>query len=89
MNGTNNLNSENNEVKPLTKKYPCFILNFSEIINYLKGPDPFKILKGLIILKKVLLLETNQEKSKLIFNDVNLLYNICEKYPEEFKYKFA
>ena len=58
---------------------PQLILNISE-------SDPLTKLKGLYGLNSLLFNEYNKEKSIQIYNgDINVIFDILENYPEEFK----
>ena len=63
------------------------VLNESQIVKYLKDSEPLNIFIALINLRKLLLLEMTQKKQEVVFNDVDILFNILENYPEEFKYE--
>ena len=62
------------------------VLNESQIVKYLKDSEPLNIFIALINLRKLLLLEMTQKKQEVVFNDVDILFNILENYTEEFKY---
>lgn len=94
MSQTKELNLDNYEMiaKEIVIEYKNNndnITNYSEIIRLLKDSDPFNIFKGLVNLRKLCLIEKESEKEDTIIkrNDVNILFNILEKYPVEYKYE--
>lgn len=61
------------------------INDISQIKANINDSDPLIILKGLVGLKKLYCLEKEKEEPIQIYNDINILFNILENYPEEFK----
>ena len=63
------------------------INDINQIITNINGSDSLKKLKGLIGLRKVMLKEEEKEEQKLLYNDANMLFDLLENYPQEFKYE--
>ena len=61
--------------------------DFSQIIKNLNEPDPLNKLKGLVGLRKLYLIEKEKKEPVQIFEEIDVLYNILENFPEEFKYE--
>ena len=61
------------------------INDISQIEANINNSDPLIILKGLVGLKKLYCLEKEKEEPIQIYNNINILFNILENYPEEFK----
>ena len=72
------------------KESSCLEYNVNDldkIIKLLDCLDPLNILKGLIGLKKLLLIEGEKEEPNILYNDINKLFNLLEKYPVDYKYE--
>ena len=63
------------------------INDINQIITNINGSDSLKKLEGLIGLRKVMLKEEEKEEQKLLYNDANMLFDLLENYPKEFKYE--
>ena len=61
--------------------------DLDKIIKLLDGLDPLNILKGLIGLKKIYEIESEKEEPNILYNDINKLFNLLEKYPVDYKYE--
>lgn len=61
------------------------IMTYQQILDNIKGTNPLNKFKALINLNKLYLLEKEKEKPQLIFNETEILFDILENYPEEFK----
>ena len=72
------------------KECSCLEYNVNDldkIIKLLDCLDPLNILKGLIGLKKLYLIESEKEEPNILYNDINKLFNLLEKYPVDYKYE--
>ena len=72
------------------KECSCIEYNVNDldkIIKLLDGLDPLNILKGLIGLKKIYTIESEKEEPNILYNDINKLFNLLEKYPVDYKYE--
>ena len=72
------------------KESSCLEYNVNDldkIIKLLDCLDPLNILKGLIVLKKLYLIESEKEEPNILYNDINKLFNLLEKYPVDYKYE--
>ena len=62
------------------------INDLPQLISNINDSDPLIKLKGLFGLGSLLLIETKKENPTQIYNDdINIIFNILENYPEEFK----
>lgn len=63
------------------------INDFPQIINNLEDTEPLNILKGLVGLRKLYVEEKEKDEPKQIFDKIDILFNLLENFPEEFKYE--
>lgn len=61
------------------------INDISQIKANIIESEPLIKLKGLVGLKKLYILEEEKEEPTQFYNDIDILFNILENYPEEFK----
>lgn len=63
------------------------INDFPKIIKDLEDTEPLNILKGLVGLRKLYVEEKEKDEPKQIFDKIDILFNLLENFPEEFKYE--
>ena len=62
-------------------------MNYSQISKYLKESNPLNIFEALVNLRILLSTEIKKKEPKLLFHDIESLFNILANFPEEYKYE--